>query len=71
MRLRLCCGYFGAKTLGWAVGSWGVVREPQGNGIAERIVRILKENLLWIRSFQTIEGLRLTLLAFKETHNRR
>ena len=46
------------------------VREPQGNGIAERFVRILKENLLWIRSFQTVEELRLALLAFKETYNR-
>ena len=47
------------------------VREPQGNGIAERFVRILKENLLWIRSFQTVEELRLALLAFKETYNRK
>nr|WP_235669699.1 integrase core domain-containing protein [Solidesulfovibrio carbinolicus] len=47
------------------------VREPQGNGIAERFVRILKENLLWFRSFQTVEELRLALLAFKETYNRK
>jgi len=46
------------------------VREPQGNGIAERFVRILKENLLWVRSFDTVEGLRLALLAFKDTYNR-
>ena len=46
------------------------VREPQGNGIAERFVRILKENLLWVRSFDTIEELRLALLAFKDTYNR-
>lgn len=30
------------------------VREPQGNGIAERFVRILKENLLCIRTFETV-----------------
>lgn len=46
------------------------VREPQGNGIAERFVRILKENLLWVRSFDTVEELRLALLAFKDTYNR-
>ncbi len=46
------------------------VREPQGNGIAERFVRIIKENLLWVRSFRTVEELRLALLAFKETYNR-
>ena len=34
------------------------VREPQGNGIAERFVRILKENLLWVRKFSTVEELR-------------
>jgi transposase InsO family protein len=46
------------------------VREPQGNGIAERFVRILKENLLWVRHFDTVEELRLALLKFKETYNR-
>lgn len=47
------------------------VREPQGNGIAERFVRILKENLLWVRRFQTVEELRQGLLAFKDTYNRK
>jgi transposase InsO family protein len=45
------------------------VREPQGNGIAERFVRILKENLLWIRRFETVEELRLALLEFQERYN--
>ena len=35
------------------------VREPEGNGVAERFIRTLKENLLWVRSFDTIEELRL------------
>ena len=46
-----------------------VVREPEGNGVAERFIRTLKENLLWVRSFATIEELRLALLAFKRTYN--
>lgn len=46
------------------------VREPQGNGIAERFVRILKENLLWVRHFDTVEELRLALLEFKNNYNR-
>ena len=29
----------------------------------------LKENLLWVRSFETIEELRLALLEFKRTYN--
>ena len=45
------------------------VREPQGNGIAERFVRTLKENLLWIRRFDTVEELRLALLTFKNVYN--
>ena len=46
------------------------VREPEGNGCAERFIRILKENLLWVRHFATVEELRLALLAFKRTYNR-
>ena len=46
------------------------VREPEGNGVAERFIRTLKENLLWVRSFDTIEELRLALLAFKRTYTK-
>jgi len=45
------------------------VRAPEGNGCAERIIRTLKENLLWVRSFATIEELRQGLLAWMETYN--
>ena len=45
------------------------VRAPEGNGCAERFIRTLKENLLWVRTFQTIEELRLALLAFRKTYN--
>jgi putative transposase len=46
------------------------VREPEGNGRAERFIRVLKENLLWVRRFDTVEGLRLALIAFQRTYNR-
>lgn len=46
------------------------VREPEGNGCAERFIRTLKEQLLWVKSFATVEELRLALLDFKETYNR-
>jgi transposase InsO family protein len=45
------------------------VREPEGNGCAERFIRTLKENLLWLRRFETIEELRRALLAFQRTYN--
>jgi putative transposase len=46
------------------------VREPEGHGCAERFIRTLKENLLWVRHFATVEELRRALLAFKRTYNR-
>ena len=46
------------------------VREPEGNGCVERFIRTLKDNLLWVRRFDTIEDLRLALHWFKETYNR-
>jgi len=45
------------------------VREPEGNGVAERFIRTLKENLLWVRSFDTIEELRAELIAFAKRYN--
>ena len=45
------------------------VRAPERNGCAERFIRTLKENLLWIRTFDTVEELRLALLAFRNIYN--
>jgi len=45
------------------------IRAPEGNGCAERFIRTLKENLLWVRTFDTVEELRLALLAFREIYN--
>jgi len=56
------------KFLG-AESSPAFVRAPEGNGCAERFIRTLKENLLWVRWFDTIEELRLALLEFQRTYN--
>ena len=45
------------------------VRAPEGNGCAERFIRTLKENLLWLRTFDTVEELRRALLEFRDTYN--
>ena len=45
------------------------VRAPEGNGCAERFIRTLKENLLWVRTFDTVEQLRHALLKFQEVYN--
>jgi putative transposase len=45
------------------------VREPEGNGCVERFIRTLKENLLWVRRFDTVEELRQALLEFPRLYN--
>lgn len=45
------------------------VRAPEGNGCAERFIRTLKENLLWLQTFATVEQLRQAVLTFKERYN--
>ena len=47
--------------------SLAFVREPQGNGCAERFIRTLTENLLWLKTFDPVEELRVALLEFKDT----
>jgi putative transposase len=37
------------------------VRQPEGNGVAERFLRTPKENFLWVQTFDTIEELRRAL----------
>jgi putative transposase len=45
------------------------VRAPEGNGCAERFIRTLKQDLLWVRTFDAVEDLRRALLEFRETYN--
>jgi transposase InsO family protein len=45
------------------------VRQPEGNGVAERAIRTLKEQLLWVRHFATVEELRQALAAFAAEYN--
>jgi putative transposase len=43
------------------------VREPEGNGCAERFIRTLKENLLWVRTFASAEELAEALREFRRS----
>ena len=45
------------------------MRAPEGNGCAERFIRTLKENLLWVWTFDTVEQLPHALIEFREVYN--
>lgn len=51
--------------------SLAFVRQPEGNGCAERFIRMLKEPLLWVRTFRAVEKLRRALAEFHGRYNRR
>ena len=46
-----------------------LVREPGGDGCAERFIRPLEENPLSVRRFTTVEELRPALLKFRRCHS--
>lgn len=45
------------------------VRAPEGNGCAERFIRTLKEQLLWVQIFDTVEELRRALHEWLALYN--
>jgi transposase InsO family protein len=45
------------------------VGEPQGNGVAERFMRTIKEQCLWSRLFDDVDDLRQGVATFIETYN--
>ncbi|AKF85066.1 hypothetical protein MFUL124B02_08815 [Myxococcus fulvus 124B02] len=52
-----------------AESSPSFVRSPEGNGCAERFIRTLKEQLLRVRTFATVEELRQALLDWAQRDN--
>ncbi|QDV36261.1 hypothetical protein [Tautonia plasticadhaerens] len=58
------------ESLGMA-SSPSFVREPQGDGRAERFIRTPEEQLLWIRAFATVAELSEALREFKHTYDER
>jgi putative transposase len=45
------------------------IRAPEGNGCLERAIRTLKEQLLWVKTFDSVEELRVALLQWAELYN--
>src|SRR2546427_2903184 len=64
-RLQAEIGFLGMES------SPAFVRQPEGNGCVERFIRTLKEQLLWVRTFRTVEELRQALAEFRERYNQR
>ena len=58
-------------SLSWlgVVDDAAFVGEPQGNGIAERFMRTLKEQCLGSRLFEDVDDLRQGVAAFIDAHN--
>jgi transposase InsO family protein len=67
---QYCSHYFQdeLRFLGIA-SSPAYVREPEGNGVSERFIRTLKEQLLWVHRFATVAELLAALHAFKAAYN--
>ena len=52
-----------------AQSSPAFVREPEGSGCFKRFFRTLKEQLLWVRDFTTLEELAAALEEFRQRCN--
>lgn len=50
--------------------SYAFVGEPQTNGVAERFIRTLKEQIIYGVTYATVEDLRRAVTAFAERYNR-
>lgn len=49
--------------------SWAFVGEPQGNGVAERFIRTLKEQCLWLHDFETLQEAQGAIDQFIRRYN--
>lgn len=55
----------------WGIApSFAFVAEPETNGVAERFYKTLKEQIIYGRTYRTIEELRIAIADFIERYNR-
>ena len=50
--------------------SYAFVREPECNGVAERFIRLIKEQCLWVEEFTDLEDARRKIAAFIERYRK-
>jgi transposase InsO family protein len=57
------------------VAKWGLVHtfapvgRPTGNAVAERVIRTMKEEVVWLRDWETADELREALVAWQRRYN--
>jgi hypothetical protein len=51
--------------------STSFVRQPKCNGCVERFIRMLKKQLLWVRTFENVEKLQGAQAEFRKRYNQR
>jgi len=62
--------HFTRQLTHWGIAvSYAFVRQPQGNGVAERFFRTLKEQVIWGRVFHTAAEVRAAVAAFVARYN--
>jgi putative transposase len=55
----------------WGINpSFAFIEQPQTNGVAERFIRTLKEQVIHGRVFQNLQEVRESVRRFVETYNR-
>ncbi len=69
---QYCSHYFRGEMAFLGIeSSPAYVREPEGYGVAERLISTLKEQLIWVQHFETVEDLQQALQSFKHRYNQR
>ena len=51
------------------VHTFAPVGRPTGNAVAERVIRTMKEEVVWLRDWETAEELRAALVAWQHRYN--
>jgi len=55
----------------WGISpSFAFIEQPQTNGVAERFIRTLKEQVIYGRVFQNLQEVRQAVRHFVDTYNR-
>jgi putative transposase len=63
--------HFQKQIQAWGIApSFAFLQQPETNGVAERFIRTMKEQVIYGTTFRGVEDLREALMDFKERYNR-